>query len=76
MDALTLGSEVTISTIISGVAATAVDATPLLTALITFGVSLVTLAGGELVKFLVAYFKAKTKKLEESDKKDDKKNEE
>lgn len=44
----------------------------LLTALITFGVSLITLVGGELIKFLVAYFKKKTKKLEE-DKEEEKK---
>lgn len=37
------------------------------TALITFATSLITLAGGELIKFLVAYFKKKTKDLEESE---------
>ena len=54
--------------------ATSVNAEPLLTALIGFGVSLVTMAGGELVKYLVAYFKNKTKKLEQ-DNKDDKNDE-
>lgn len=36
------------------------------TALITFAVSLITLAGGEFVKYLVALFKKKTKELEEN----------
>ena len=45
---------------------TAVDASPLLTALITLGVSIVTAVGAEFVKYAVAYFKNKTKKLEES----------
>lgn len=68
-----LTSEIAISTIASGVTATAVDATPLLTALITFGVSVVTLVGGEIVKYLVTYFKNKTKKLnDEIKEKDDK----
>ena len=30
------------------------DTSPLLTALITFGVSIVTMVGGELIKYLVA----------------------
>lgn len=45
----------------------AVNLDYLWTALITFAVSLITLAGGELVKFLVAFFKKKTKDLEESE---------
>ena len=45
---------------------TAVDASPLLTALITLGVSIVTAVGAEFVKYAVTYFKSKTKKLEES----------
>ena len=56
----------------TAVVATSVDASPLLTALIGFGVSLVTMAGGELVKFLVAYFKKKTQDLEDKQE-DDKK---
>lgn len=35
------------------------------TALITFGTSLITLVGAEVIKFLVAFFKKKTKDLEE-----------
>ena len=55
---------VTSASVSMGVA-TSVDASPLLTALITLGVSVVTAVGTELVKYLVAYFKNKTKKLEE-----------
>lgn len=47
---------------------------PLITALITLGVSLVSVVGGELIKLLVAYFKAKRSKYEEISKKDDKDN--
>lgn len=56
--------------------ATSVNAEPLLTALITLGTTIVTMVGGELVKFLIAYFKNKTKKYEEEkgeDKHEDKK---
>ena len=48
--------------------ATAVDASPLLTALISLGVTIVTVVGAELVKFLVAFFKKKTEELECKDK--------
>lgn len=47
----------------------AVNLNYLWTALITFATSLVTLAGGELIKFLVAYFKKKTKDLEKEEEK-------
>ena len=50
----------------SMVVSTAVDASPLLTALITLGVSIVTAVGAEAVKYVVALIKSKTKKLEES----------
>ena len=49
--------------------ATAVDASPLLTALISLGVTIVTVVGAELVKFLVAFFKKKTEELEGKDSK-------
>lgn len=58
-----LTSEIAVSSVASGTIAYAVDASPLLTALITFGVSIITLVGGEIVKFLVAYFKKKTQEL-------------
>ena len=60
--------ELAVSVTGSTAIATSVDASPLLTALITFGVSVVTLVGGELIKFLVAYFKKKTDELEKKDK--------
>ncbi len=48
----------------------AVNLDYLWTALITFAVSLITIAGGELIKFLTAFFKKKTKDLEESEEKE------
>lgn len=60
--------EVVVATGSSMAIATSVDASPLLTALITFGVSLVTMVGGELIKFLVAFLKKKTNDLKEKDK--------
>lgn len=47
------------STIISQ----AVNGNALITALISLGVSLITVVGGELVKFLTAYLQKKTKEL-------------
>lgn len=64
---LALMSELAVSSGASLLVATSVDASPLLTALITFGVSLVTIVGGELIKFLVAFLKKKTNDLKEKD---------
>ena len=58
--------EVGVASTASTVVATSVDASPLLTALISLGVTLVTVVGSELVKFLVAFFKKKTSELENS----------
>ena len=58
-----VATELAVSTGTSLAVATSVNAEPLLTALITFGVSVVTLVGGELIKFLVAYLKKKTSDL-------------
>ena len=55
--------------------ATAVDASPLLTALISLGVTIVTVVGAEVVKFLVAFFKKKTDELELKTNKDEQKEE-
>ena len=56
--------------------ATAVDASPLLTALIGFGTAVVTVVGGELIKFMVAFLKNKRSKYEEKeDKKEEDKHE-
>lgn len=67
MNTLVLSSEVAIATITTSAVATSINAEPLITALIGFGVSLVTMVGGELVKFLVAYFKKKTKDITKDD---------
>lgn len=58
--------EVGIATIGSSIitAQSAVTLEPLYTALITFGVSVVTIVGGEIIKWLVAYFKKKTQEIE------------
>ena len=66
--------ELAVSTATTTAVATSIDASPLLTALIGFGVSLVTMVGGEVVKFLVAFFKNKREKLE--GKKDESQNKE
>ena len=58
----------------STVLAESLSLEPLWTALITFGVSVVTLVGGEIIKWLVAYFKKKTHDIEEQDNKEHKEN--
>ena len=70
--------EVGVAATASTAVATVVDASPLLTALISLGVTIVTVVGAELVKFLVAFFKKKTEELEnkKSEDKQDKKEEE
>lgn len=65
--------EIGVAATASTVVATSVDASPLLTALISLGVTIVTVVGSELVKFLVAFLKSKTKKYE--DKKEEDKHE-
>ena len=57
----------------STVLAESLSLEPLWTALITFGVSVVTLVGGEIIKWLVAYFKKKTHDIEEQDSQENKK---
>lgn len=63
MNTTILLTELAVSTTATSIIATNVNAEPLLTALIGFGVSIITMVGGELVKFLVAYFKKKTKDI-------------
>ena len=63
MNTTILMSEIVVSTATTSIISTSVNAEPLLTALIGFGVSIITMVGGELVKFLVAFFKKKTKDL-------------
>lgn len=67
--------QIGISTGGSVVVSTAVSADPLLTALITLGVSLITILSTEGVKLLASWLKAKREEIEkkhsESDKKED-----
>lgn len=70
MTTTVMAAELAVSTTATTLVATSVSAEPLLTALIGFGVSLVTMVGGELVKFLVAFFKKKTNDIKR--KEDDK----
>lgn len=64
--ALLLG-EIGFSSVSTAIIATSVNAEPLITALIGFGVSIVTMVGGEIVKFLVAYFKKKREDIEKEE---------
>ena len=57
-------AEVAISGAPTTIVATSVNADGLLTALIGFGTALVTVVGGKLIEFLVAWFKKKTENLE------------
>ncbi len=56
--------ELGVATSVTTITSVSAQLDPLWTALIGFGVSLVTMVGGELVKWLVAYFKKKTKDIE------------
>ena len=76
MDKLFLVGEFATGSLSGLAVATSVDATPLLTVLITFATTLVTMVGGELIKFLVAYFKKKTKELEDKKEEKNKENKE
>lgn len=62
--------EIGVAATASTVVATSVDASPLWTALISLGVTIVTVVGAELVKYLVAFFKKKTEELENKNSKD------
>ena len=63
MNATQFVTELAIAVPVSAGVANGLNADALITALITFGVSLVTLVGGELIKFLVEFFKKKTDDL-------------
>lgn len=58
--------EIGVASITTTVVASNVNADSLLTAVIGLGISIVTVVGGELIKFLVAFLKNKTKKYEEN----------
>lgn len=64
MNTAIVAGEIVASTAVTSVVATSVNADPLLTALIGFGTSLVTLVGSELIKFLIAWFKKKRENIE------------
>ena len=66
-NAILLG-ELAVSTASTTIVATSVNAEPLLTALIGFGISLVTVVGGEVVKLLVAFLKKKREQIEGKEK--------
>lgn len=68
-------AEVIVGTSASTIVATAVNAEPLVTAIIALLTSLVTMVGGELIKFLVTFFKKKTRDLDYKEDEDDKKKE-
>ena len=70
METVIVAGEVAVSTAVTTVIATGVNAEPLLTALIGFGTALVTMVGGELIKFLVAWIKKKRETIEKDDKKE------
>lgn len=55
---------ITGASISTGVCVSA-NTSPLLTALITFGVTLITVVGGELIKYLKTYLAKKREKLED-----------
>ena len=68
--------EIGVAATASTAVATSVDASPLLTALISLGVTVVTVVGSELVKLAVAWIKNKRSKYEEKENKTDEKKEE
>lgn len=66
-NSLMITGELATSVGVSSIISNAINAEPLLTALITFGVSIVTLVGGELIKFLIAYLQRKTNEQKRKD---------
>lgn len=71
-NSLLITGELATSVGVSSIVSNAINAEPLLTALITFGVSIVTLVGGELIKFLIAYLQRKTNEQKRKDVEDGK----
>lgn len=71
MNAILPMAEVVVSGATTTVIAQSVNADGLLTALIGFGTALITVVGGELIKFLVAWLKKKTDNINKEDKKDE-----
>lgn len=68
-------AEFFISSSVSMAVAESANLSTLVTALITFGVSLITIVGGELIKLIVAYLQKKRKDITGKDEEDEKKGE-
>ena len=68
-------SELAVSSSVSFAVSQSANFDTLTTALITFGVSLITIAGGELIKLIVSFLQAKKRKFDQENviKKEDKK---
>lgn len=66
-------AEFFISSSVSMAVAESANLSTLVTALITFGVSLITIVGGELIKLIVAYLQKKRKDITGKDEEDEKK---
>lgn len=62
--ALTL-SELAVSSSVSFAVSQSANFDKLTTALITFGVSLITIAGGELIKVIVSFLQSKKRKFDQ-----------
>jgi len=71
-NSLIITGELATSVGVSSIVSNAINAEPLLTALITFGVSIITLVGGELIKFLIAFLQRKTNEQKRKDVEDGK----
>lgn len=68
-------SELAVSSSVSFAVSQSANFDTLTTALITFGVSLITIAGGELIKVIVSFLQSKKRKFDQENvvKKEDKK---
>lgn len=73
MNTIKVAAESVVACSTSFVASEAMNLDTLWTALTTFAVTIVTMVGGEVIKFLVAYFKKKTHDIEKEDKPEEKK---
>lgn len=65
---ITALSEIAVAGTVTTVISTSVNADGLLTSLIGFATAFITVVGGEVIKYLVAYFKKKTKDIDDNDK--------
>ena len=68
MNTALITGEVVVATTTATILTETLNLDSLYTALVSFAVSLVTIVGGELIKYLSSYLKNKTKKLEDEDK--------